>query len=316
MAPFRPVPQNIISPLTQAAVFLTLTLEEGGEKTCREALAGIAALRNSVGRRRDTDPDSLSCVAGVGSDAWDRLFPGPRPTALHPFTELRGPVHKAPSTPGDLLLHLRADRMDLCFELADEVLARLRPHAKTVDETHGFGYFDSRDLLGFVDGTENPAGEAAATWAYADPEQEPDFPGGSYAIVQKYLHDRDSWNALAVEEQERAVGRTKTDDIELPDDAKPADSHVALNVITDADGNELKIVRRNMPFFNHARGEYGTYFIGYAASPEITEQMLRNMFLGTDDAPHDRLLDFSTAVTGGLFFIPPESFLADQPPIP
>ena len=175
--------------------------------------------------------------------------------------------------------------MDLCFELADRITARLRPAVRVADETHGFGYFDQRDLLGFVDGTENPEGRAAQDWAHAGPADEPHFPGGSYVIVQKYLHDRDAWTALTVEQQENAIGRTKLEDIEQSDDVKPADAHIALNVITDADGNEQKIVRRNMPFFNYARGEYGTYFIGYCKTPDITEQMLRNMFLGTEDAP-------------------------------
>ncbi|MET7300690.1 Dyp-type peroxidase [Embleya sp. NPDC005575] len=281
----------------------------------RDALEALASLRRSVGFR-NRDPESLKVVVGIDSDAWDRLVSGPRPARLHPFTALKGPVHDAPATPGDLLLHVRADRMDLCFELADRMLSRLRGAVSVADETHGFGYFDSRDLLGFVGGTENPEGADAGTWAYASAAQEPDHPGGSYVIVQKYLHDRDAWDSLPIEEQEGAVGRTKAEDIELDDDAKPADAHTALTVIEDAGGNELKIVRRNMPFFQHDQRTYGTYFIGYAADPGITEQMLRNMFLGIEDASHGRILDFSTATTGGLFFVPPASFLADRPPTP
>ena len=129
-------------------------------------------------------------------------------------------------------------------------------------------------------------------------------------IVQKYVHDLKSWDALSVEQQEAAIGRTKLSDIEIPDEDKAPDAHVALNVIEGPDGEELAIVRYNMPFGRAAAGEFGTYFIGYSRTPTVTEQMLDNMFMGT---PHDRILDFSTAVTGTLFFTPSAAFLDDPP---
>ncbi|MFJ3219162.1 Dyp-type peroxidase [Kitasatospora sp. NPDC086801] len=307
-------PQAVLSPLTSAAVFLVLTVEPGGEDAVRDLLPDLAGLRRAVGFR--APEGGLTCVTGIGSDAWDRLFDGPRPAGLHPFREVAGARHRAPATPGDLLLHLRAARMDLCFELAGQLTGRLAGAATVVDSVQGFRYFDDRDLLGFVDGTENPEGRAAVTAAVVGGE-DPDFAGGSYVIVQKYLHDLDGWNALSVEDQERAVGRTKLTDIEFDDDAKPADSHLALNVVTGPDGAERKIVRFNMPFgsFEHG-GEFGTYFIGYARDPEVTEEMLRNMFVGRPPGTTDRLLDFSTAVTGSLFFVPTADFLDAPPPAP
>jgi putative iron-dependent peroxidase len=226
-----------------------------------------------------------------------------------------GAKHTAVSTPGDLLFHIRARRMDLCFELAGQLMNQLAGRAQVVDEVHGFRYFDQRDLMGFVDGTENPAG-AAAVAAVTIGDEDPDFAGGSYVIVQKYLHDLEAWNSLPVEEQERVVGRTKLSDIELPDDLKPADSHVALNTITDENGEERQIVRANMPFGTVGAGQFGTYFIGYASSPDIIEQMLANMFLGKPPASHDRILDFSTAITGSLFFVPSADFVADPSSAP
>jgi porphyrinogen peroxidase len=189
-------------------------------------------------------------------------------------------------------------------------MIRLDGAVTVADEVHGFRFFDERDLLGFVDGTENPVGGAAFD---AVVTSEPGFEGGSYVIVQKYLHDMPGWNALTVEDQERAIGRSKLSDIEMPDDVKPPNSHVALNTIVDADGAERQIVRQNMPFGTVGRGEYGTYFIGYAAAPDVTEQMLENMFIGSPPGNHDRVLDFSTAVTGGLFFVPSADFLDDIP---
>jgi len=252
-------------------------------------------------------------VAAIGSDAWDRLFAGARPAELHPFRELAGSRHRAPATPGDLLFHIRANRMDLCFEFAAQVMARLGGVVEVVEEVHGFRYFDERDLIGFVDGTESPQGPAGVSAALVGGDADPVFAGGSYVIIQKYVHDMASWNSLSVEEQERVIGRTKLNDIELPDDLKPANSHVALNTLTDADGEQLQIVRANMPFGHPGRGEFGTYYISYAATPAVTEQMLMNMFIGRPPGNTDRILDFSTALTGCLFFAPPADFLDALP---
>lgn len=303
--------QPVLTGITEAAVFLVVTVRDGAEDDVRDLLGDVSSLARAVGFRV---PDGqLQCVVGIGSLLWDRLFSGPRPAGLHPFREIAGDRHVAVATPGDLLFHLRARRMDLCFELAKQLMARLAGRVDVVDETHGFKYFDERDLLGFVDGTENPTGNAAATAALVG-DEDPDFVGGSYVIVQKYLHDMAAWNAISVAEQERVIGRTKLDDIEFPDEDKPADSHLTLNTIVDADGAERKIVRDNMPFGSAGDGEFGTYFIGYAGTPEVTEQMLENMFIGKPPGTTDRILDFSTAVTGSLFFVPSADLLDDLPP--
>jgi putative iron-dependent peroxidase len=255
---------------------------------------------------------------GIGSDVWDRLFGPPRPAELHPFREFRAGPRHAVATPGDLLFHIRARRMDLCFELATQIMARIGPAVSPVDEAHGFRYFDDRDLIGFVDGTENPRG-AAAIDAVLVGEEDATFAGGSYVIVQKYLHDLAGWNALSTEAQERIIGRTKLSDIELDDSIKPTSAHSALTTIVE-DGREIKILRDNMPFGRAAEGEFGTYFIGYSRSPRVTEQMLENMFVGRPPGNYDRLLDFSRAVTGGLFFAPTAAFLEavteDEPAAP
>ncbi|MFI6642698.1 Dyp-type peroxidase [Streptomyces sp. NPDC050504] len=309
-------PQPVVVPPAKAAVFLVATLNPGGEAAAREVLGDLAGLTRSVAFRAPDEP--LTCVVGIGAAAWPRLFAGPPPRDLHPFTPLRGPRHHAPATPGDLLFHVRAPRMDLCFELSRLVVDGLAGAATVVDEVHGFRYFDERDLLGFVDGSENPQGGAAADAVFVG-DEDPGFRGGSYVIVQKYVHDMAAWRALSVEEQERVIGRTKSDNVEMPDDTKPADSHVALNTITDADGTERKIVRENMPFGSVGGvggGEFGTYFIGYARTPDVTERMLGHMFLGDPPGNTDRILDFSTAVTGGLFFVPSADALDSPPDLP
>jgi porphyrinogen peroxidase len=304
-------PQAILVAPTEAAIFLVLVVDGGGEDVVRELLDDIGGLIRSVAFRV---PDGgLGCVVGIGSALWDRLAGGPRPAGLHPFAEIAGARHTAVSTPGDLLLHIRARRADLCFELAQRIVERLRAVAEVVDEVHGFKSFDERDLLGFVDGTENPVGTSAPAAALIG-DEDPYFAGGSYVLVQRYVHDLANWDALAVEEQERVVGRTKLSDIELADDVKPANSHVALTTIVGEDGEQRQILRYNMPFGRIGAGEFGTYFIGYTRGPAVLEQMLTNMFVGNPAGNYDRILDFSTATTGSLFFVPNVEMLEDLPP--
>ena len=308
-----PSVQPVTAPLTCAAIFLVATINDGGEQTVHDALPDLAGFARAIGFR---DPAKrLSLVTSIGSDAWDRLFAGPRPAQLHPFVELTGPRHTAPATPGDLLFHVKGETLDVCFELAGRIVKAMAGAITVVDEVHGFRFFDNRDLLGFVDGTENPVDDDAVA-ATAVGDEDPDFAGGSYVHIQKYLHDMAAWEALPVTEQERVIGRTKADDIEFDDAVKPANSHIALNVITDEDGNELDIVRHNMPFGSVGSGESGTYYIAYSRTPDVTEQMLRNMFFGDPPGNTDRILDFSTAVTGGMFFTPTADFLDDPPLLP
>src|SRR6516165_5508794 len=300
-------PQPVVRALTRAAIFLVVTINPGSaaRAAVRSFCGDLQALIRAVGFR-DIEAN-LSCVMGIGSDAWDRLFGQPRPAELHPFREIKAGPRHAVSTPGDLLFHIRAKRMDLCFELATQIMARLGEAVSAVDEVHGFRYFDDRDLLGFVDGTENPRGEAVIDAALIG-EEDPAFAGGSYVIVQKYLHNMDEWNALSTETQERIIGRTKVSDIELDDSVKPTSAHNALTTITE-NGKEFQIVRDNMPFGRVGTGEFGTYFIGYCRTPRVIEQMIENMFVGRPPGNYDRLLDFSRAVTGTLFFVPSATFL-------
>jgi porphyrinogen peroxidase len=301
------VAQPVSAPLTRAAIFLVVTINPGDDNRAAALsfCADFAGLVRAV-EFRDLEA-GLSCVIGIGSDAWDRLFGDPRPAELHPFREFRAGARHAIATPGDLLFHIRAKRMDLCFEIAAQIMAKLGDAVTAVDEVHGFRYFDDRDLLGFVDGTENPRGQAVIDAALIGAEDAA-FAGGSYVITQKYLHDLAGWNALPTETQERIIGRMKLSDIELDDTVKPTFAHNALTVISE-NGRQLQIVRDNMPFGKVGEAEYGTYFIGYCRTPRVTEQMIENMFVGKPPGNYDRILDFSRAVTGTLFFVPSATFL-------
>src|SRR5271170_5097464 len=309
------LPQTVVGPHTRAAIFLVVCIrpEEDAYASVRSSCADLSGLIRAV-EFRDIEA-GLTCVVGFGSDSWNHLFGDPRPGELHPFREIRSGGRHAVSTPGDILFHIRAKRMDLCFELATQIMDSIGDDVSVADEVQGFRYFEDRDIIGFVDGTENPRGDAAREAAIVGGE-DPTFAGGSYVIVQKYLHNMKAWNALSTEAQEHIIGRKKLSDIELDDAEKPASAHSALTVIEE-NGTEVKILRDNMPFGRPGYGEFGTYFIGYCRTPRITETMLQNMFVGNPPGNYDRLLDFSTAVTGSLFFVPSATFLdnvgADQP---
>jgi putative iron-dependent peroxidase len=285
----------------RSALFLTYTLGPGGDDAAqvRDVCASIPTLVRSVGHRDDTA--ALSCIVAIGADGWERLAPGrARPAQLHPFRELADGPRKAPSTPGDLLLHIRAERQDFCYELARVIAIKLGRAATVVDETSGFAYMDSRDLIGFVDGTENPGADERAQFVIVG-DEDAEHAGGSYVTTQRYVTDFARWNASTTEEQEAAIGRTKADDIELDDATCPPSAHKARTTIT-RDGAEQKILRQNRAW--GTTSESGTYFIAYARDLSVTEEMLQRMFVADADGVYDRLVDFATAVTGTNFFAP------------
>lgn len=279
----------------RCARFLVLAVADPAAAAA--ALAGVPNLVRAVGQR--DDGAALSCVVAIGADAWERLLPGRRrPAQLHPFRPLADGGRVAPATPGDVLLHLRAEREDLVHELARLILERLGAAATVVEEVHGFAYLDSRDLIGFVDGTENPQGEErrAATIVGAE---DAEHAGGSYVTTQRYVTDFTAWQALSTEAQEAVIGRRKADDVEL--DAAPPSAHKERAKIV-RDGVEHKILRHNRAF-GSAR-ESGTFFIAYARDLSVTEGMLERMFVADADGVYDRLLDFARPVSGTHFFAP------------
>ncbi|KAJ9657928.1 hypothetical protein H2198_004011 [Neophaeococcomyces mojaviensis] len=302
--------QRIDAPLTSTATFLVLSINDSADavKTVRSALAGISGLTKNVAIR-DLNA-SFACTVGIGSQVWDRLTSLQRPEELHSFPEIKGKTHTAVSTPGDLLFHIRSERRDLNFEFERQLMEQLDGSVKVIDETIGFRYFDVRDLLGFVDGTANPVGAAINDSILVTESDDAHGIGGSYVVIQKYLHDLKGWKSLTTEQQESIIGRTKSDNMEL-DDA-PADkqkSHKTLSTIVDEDGNEHDILRDNMPFGSPSAGEFGTYFIGYTKKLWVLEKMLLRMFVGEPPGLHDKILDYSRAVTGTTFFVPSATVL-------
>ena len=296
-------PQNVTDKPGENAIFMVFGLleKENTVDTVKELCNRFPVIIRSI--RNRFPEQEISGVMGFGAKAWSVLFPEQAyPEELAPFEEIKGEKHTAVSTPGDLFFHIRSKKPDTCYEIAQLISNAIQDVTIAIDEVHGFRYFDGRAIIGFVDGTENPDFETDKYAMIGD--DKPDFKGGSYAFVQKYIHDMNLWNSLSTEEQEKVVGRRKYDDWELSDEEKPENAHNAVTNIEDEEGNELKIVRANMPFANPAKREFGTYFIGYASTFSTTRRMLENMFIGDPIGNYDKLLDFSTPVTGTLFFVP------------
>ncbi len=300
--------QSIDAPLSRAAIFLVVTVVNEPPALAKviSALGGLDDLVKTVGFRDLSG--QLSCVVGVGRGLWDSLRFDKRPQELKPFTPIAGADHAAPSTPGDLLFHIRSERPDLSFEFERLLLDSLGASVTVVDEVSGFRYFDARDLLGFVDGTANPTALDLPASALVG-DEDADFAGGSYVVVQKYLHDLIAWAKIPTPEQEAIIGRTKIDNIEIDDENAPRKSHKSLATIVDADGNEFDILRDNMPFGRPGQHEFGTYFIGYSRYLWVIEKMLQRMYVGDPPGAYDRLLDFSTPHTGTTFFAPARPML-------
>ncbi|MBS1602205.1 MAG: Dyp-type peroxidase [Bacteroidetes bacterium] len=300
-----PEPQNVLDYRGDNTIFLVWNFKK--EQNVEAVFQRICALVINLNNSGDTRfPDSgATCVMGIGYDAWRRLgLPAPLPKELENFAPIIGDKHTAVSTRGDLHFHIKGSSSSICYDMAATLSQILDPVAVSVEEVHGFRYWDGRSILGFVDGTENPKGDKRAYFGLVG-DNDPAYKGGSYLFVQKYVHDLKAFKALSLEDQEKVFGRSRDNDVEMPDDLKPSNSHIALTNV----GDDLKIIRDNLPFGNMSTNEMGTYFIAYASTFSTVKKMLDNMFIGSPRGNYDRLLDFSTPKTGTLFFVPSSSFL-------
>ncbi len=297
----RPEPQiGIVPEPAEAAHFLVLRVRDRG-RDGREVARVLATLPELAA---ETDPGArparLAVTIGIGPELWDALSPRARPRGLRPFRALEAGGRRAPSTGGDVLLHVTSARRDLTFDFVLEARRRLGDFVEVAEDVAAFRREDARDLTGFIDGTENPKGDERAEWALVG-DDDPELAGGSYVFTQRWVHDLATWARLSVPEQEDVIGRRKADSEELPAALKPPTSHAARSNLV-VDGEELKIVRQSLPYGNAS--EAGLFFIAYCRTPDIPERMLARMFGTSGDGISDRLTEFSRPVSGAHFFAP------------
>jgi len=295
-------PQSAIIPEPgESALFLVLRVRDPVVSAAEvaDACAQVPVLTRRLAGR---DPRArLTSAVSFGSDFWENVAPGRRPEGFTAFRAIEVAGRSAPATGGDVLLHAVARRPDACFELALRVMDELRDAVEVLEEVRGFRYLDSRDLTGFIDGTENPKGkrERSAVALIGDDDRE--FAGGSFVFTQRYVHDLAQWNALPVGEQEKVIGRRKRDSKELSEKTKPPTSHVSRAVIEEY-GEELEIVRHSFPYGTVS--EKGLFFIAYTRDLSVPAKMLSRMLGASGDGLHDRLMDYTHAVSGATFFAP------------
>ncbi|WP_432695729.1 Dyp-type peroxidase [Marinobacterium sp. YM272] len=302
----RDYQSGVIAESSRDAQFLFFngTHEPGSEAQVRKVLAQLPQRVEAL--RAEMPEANLHLTAAIGSAYWDRINPQARPALLRPFPVLENGIRVAPSTPVDLLLMVRADSHDACFEFAADITSALAGAATLAQEIHGFRYKDARDMTGFVDGTENPQGDDRLEVALVG-DEDPDFEGGSYLHVQVYEHDLDAWNRMPVKEQEDAYGRTKADNIEYPGDKKSPHAHTKRTSLKDAEGNSLEILRHSMPYGDSKCK--GLVFVSTCRTPEHFELMLNSMVNGDEEGHADRILEFTRAVSGAAFFAPSNDWL-------
>jgi putative iron-dependent peroxidase len=272
-----------------------------------DVVSRLAGLPSLIERVSAIDRGAgLACAAGFGADFWNSVFPSRRPRALCPFEAINTRSVRMPATGGDLMFHIMSSRADLGFILAFEIGRMLDGAAEVIEDIRSMHYLDSRDLTGFIDGTENPKGEERTRAALIGAE-DPDFSGGAYVFIQRYVHDLRKFAALPRAEQENTIGRSKPDSIEMPDDRKPPTAHIS-RVVVEENGEELQIVRYSFPY--GTVNEAGLMFIAYTRDLAIPHKMLSRMAGTAGDGLSDRLLEYTRAVSGAHFFVPSADLLA------
>ena len=263
------------------------------DATAAEIAAAVGALREPT-----VTSGGTNLVIGFGAEVARRVIPDATPEDFEPFRRITGDGRSVPATPHDLWVWLHGTGPDVLLDNACCVTAALAPVATLAAEQPCFVYLDSRDLTGFIDGTENPHVEEAPEVALVPSGAR--GADGSYVITTRWIHDLDAFHALPVEEQEGVFGRTKPDSVEMDD--KPPTAHIARVVVNDEHGEELEIYRRSTPY--GTVGERGLYFVAFSADPNRYLRMLERMFGVAGDGVHDRLTEFTHPVSGAFYFAP------------
>lgn len=296
---------GVLSEPSDFAEYLTFSL---GSKTADVDIAPLlATIANSAQTIQKQDVNAgLGYTLGFSHNGWQRIFNAwPKPLGLKKFAAMAdGPRH-FPATPGDIFVMIKSARIDLNFQLAIAISNALAAVAKLDEDIQAYQYRGGRDMIDFVDGTENPADQERAAAILVDDDN--NYIGASYLTVQRYVENLQAWNDIDTSQQEQIIGRTKEDDQELRGDAKPAFAHTHKSVVRTEAGAEIKMYRQNRSYGNAL--EHGTMFIGFAKSSDTIETSLRQMINADQAGDYDQLLDFATAVTGNHYFIPPQSFL-------
>lgn len=299
--------QSVILPLpSNHARFIVLNLKDLSIDVLKEQLSDLLSTRD---RLITQHPDAeIKTSIAFGPELWAKLY-NRTPDGFKQLAPIHGNF-EMPVVPADVLIHIASARADLCFALSQSFFEGIQDQVEVLDERVCFRYLDGRDLTGFIDGTENPQFPDDRDEVALLGEEAGIFADGSFVFAQRYVHNLENWKKLKVDAQEHVIGRTKLESIELDDDVKPGNAHIARAVIEDDEGEELEILRHSLPY-GDGQGEQGLFFIAYTKDLTRIDKMLVRMFGTSGDGIHDRLLHFVTAVDGAYFFAPSEEVLEE-----
>ncbi|WP_180128507.1 MULTISPECIES: Dyp-type peroxidase [unclassified Acinetobacter] len=299
--------QSVILPLpSDHARFIVLRLKD---LTISELKEQLEDLFNTRDRLITQHPNAqIKTAVAFGPELWAQLY-SQAPAGFKQLDPIQGSFNM-PVVPADVLIHIAAQRTDICFALSQTFFDGIQDKVEVLDERVCFRNFDGRDLTGFIDGTENPQfpDDRAETALLA--EDAGIFADGSFVFAQRYAHNLDKWKKLKVDAQEHVIGRTKLESIELNEDEQPENSHISRTVVEDGEGEELAILRHSLPY-GDGRGDQGLFFIAYTKDLSIIDSMLVRMFGTSGDGIHDRLLHFVTPMDGAYYFAPSEELLEE-----
>lgn len=299
--------QSVILPLpSDHARFIVLRLKD---LTISELKQQIAALLSTRDRLITQHPnDQIKTAIAFGPELWSQLYTE-TPTGFKQLNPEQG-AFNMPVEPADVFIHIASARADICFAMSQAFFTGIQTKVEVLDERPCFRFFDGRDMTGFIDGTENPQFPDDRAETALLPEDAEAFADGSFIFAQRYIHDLAKWQQLKVDAQEQVFGRTKLESIELDDDIKPQNAHIARTVIEDEDGEEMEILRHSLPY-GDGKGEQGLFFVAYTNNLSIIDAMLQRMFGTSGDGIHDRLLHFTTAIDGAYYFAPSDELLEE-----
>ncbi|MCL6247865.1 Dyp-type peroxidase [Acinetobacter sp. ANC 4945] len=299
--------QSVILPLpSDHARFIVLRLKD---LTISELKEQLEDLFNTRDRLITQHPNAqIKTAVAFGPELWAQLY-SQSPAGFKQLDPIQGSFNM-PVAPADVLIHIAAQRTDICFALSQAFFDGIQDKVEVLDERVCFRNFDGRDLTGFIDGTENPQFPDDRAETALLSEDAGIFAEGSFVFAQRYAHNLDKWKKLKVDAQEHVIGRTKLESIELDEDEQPENSHVSRTVVEDDEGEELAILRHSLPY-GDGRGDQGLFFIAYTNDLSIIDSMLIRMFGTSGDGIHDRLLHFVTPMDGAYYFAPSEDLLEE-----
>ncbi|MDA4134125.1 MAG: Dyp-type peroxidase [Thaumarchaeota archaeon] len=285
---------------THAHHFLEFDLHAGVTK--EEAVTSFRRLRAP-----EVSSGGINLVIAFRPSAWKEVAPSRAPSSLADFHEVVGPDgRRAPATQHDVFLWISGSAPDVTWDHARAATMAVGDVAKLAAEQPAFTYRDNRDMTGFIDGTANPPIRRAAEVALVPMGQPGE--GGGHVLAMRWVHDLNAFNRLTVEEQELVYGRSKSDSVEMSDERKPLDAHIARASVVD-DGGEAEIFRRSVPWGTVQ--EQGLYFLAFSADQSRFDRMLSRIFGTAGDGLHDHLTDFTHPVSGSYYFAPSLDALND-----